>query len=841
MISAGLARIGPRGQLLLYPLLALFAFPTLGTILGGTRAWMYTLDVFDDGGGIIRLAIATREWAAHGPTLWDPYLTSGNALLGQFAISPIAPDVALAFLVGPFAAFAVMVWATAMLAGVGTHLFLRDGLHLSTPAVLAGSIIALFGFWHSIYGISVAVLPLVLWLGDRAADPRFGRTRRRYALAAVVVAALALYAGQVQVVVFVAAIQLAWIVATREPGAFAGRIRVWLLTWVLGFALYGPVLLTQLVLVGISERQVWDLRYLFGGTLPDAIRTIADHYSRLLVGVPIGSGIGPGAIRYGTIFLGGLGLPLAVLGIVAAPRRRAARFVLLLLVAIPVLDFIAILATPAQEQLGILRSFQAVRIRHFFPFALGAAAALGVEAALGAAGRIATADPIAVNTRTRRIAVGVIGLALVPVAIQLVVAGRRAIAELRTLRITHPADVGWILSAAGLAIGLAGGIGLLVLIWRHGGRRLAAPVALGAGLLLVGERILLSNGGPLLGPYIGTFDDRLGLTPGQAFLLRQPGIGSQRVMTFGDDANRMAFEGMRQADGYQAIYPLTYHGLFGAMTAPGLAADPARFRYFHSWGARAYAFRPEVDPDLVDLAGVRWLYVRDGPVPTVPGVIERYRDSEVTVYENPAAFPRAFLVGSVAVAADQAEVLAMLGAADAGTLRATAVTTTAEIDRLGPAAKALPGPGAGKLASAPGSASIVEDDPDLVAIDVHPERAAVLVLTDAWSPGWTAEIDGRPAPIAAVDGAFRGLLVDASSRRIVFRYQPGFTALGLLAAGFGIVVVAVWVRRIGRSDDTPAGDRGFGSASSATDPGTRRATLSAQSDRAGDRPGDHRA
>jgi hypothetical protein len=309
----------------------------------------------------------------------------------------------------------------------------------------------------------------------------------------------------------------------------------------------------------------------------------------------------------------------------------------------------------------------------------------------------------------------------------------------------------------------------------------------------------MSNGGPLLGPYISTFADRLGLSAGQAFLLRQPGIASDRVMTFGDDANRMAFQGLRQVDGYQAIYPLSYHAFFGAMTAPGLSADPARFRYFHSWGARAYAFRPEVDAPLVDLAGARWLYVADGSVPTVPGIVERYRDATVTVYENPAAFPRAFLVGSVEREPDTAAVLAALGTSSAADLHGTAIASEADLARLGPSA-VVPGGGSADPAAGPaGSAAIVQSDPDTIAVDVHPDRAAILVLTDAWSPGWIAEIDGRAVPIAVVDGAFRGVAVDAASRQVVFRYRPGFTVVGLLGAVLGLVLTAAWAWWLGRT------------------------------------------
>jgi hypothetical protein len=800
-----LATERPRSRALfaVYPILALAAFPTIGILVGGTRAWMYGLDVFDDGGGLTRLAIAVREWSAHGLSLWDPYLTAGNAFLGQFALPPIAPDVALAFAVGPFAAFAVMGWATATLAGIGTHLFLRDGLGLSTPAAVGGSILAVFGFWHPIYGISIAVLPLVLWIGDRAADPRSGPRRWRYVFAGVLLGALALYAGQIQVVVFVAAIQLAWIVATSERD-LATRLRTWAITWAVSFGLYGPVLVTQLILLPLSERTVWDLGYLFGGTLSDALKTIGDHYSRVLVGVPVTTGIGPSSARYGTTFLGAFGLALAVLGLLGVmrgPRTRAARFVLVLFVAIPLLDFVAILATPIQEQLGLLRSFQFVRIRHFFPFALVAAAALGMDAMVSSVGPGA-APWLRPGSRARRSATVAVGVVLVLAAGQLVVAARKGLLALRSFGVADPKDAGWVLAAAGLAVGLAGGAALLVLLWRSRPSVLGRWVLLAVGILLAGDRFLMSTAVPLLGPNIATFDGQLALTAGQEFILDQLDVGLGRVLTFGDDANRMAYHGLQQVDGYQAIYPLAYHGFFGQMTAPGLAVDADRYRYFHSWGARAYAFRAEVDPELVDLVGARWLYVDGGVVPTVPGLIERFRAGPVGVYENPAAFPRAFLVGSIEPRADDGAALAALGEASLVALHGTAIVTPAEINRLGAAAAAIPTvePAAAGDAPEAGTATIVDASPDTIVIDIHPDRAAMVVLTDAASPGWVAEIDGQRTPIARVDGAFRGVAVDPSARRVVFRYLPGFTAVGAIGAVAATLILVGWVLRVRRRD-----------------------------------------
>jgi hypothetical protein len=774
--------------LVAYPLLALLSFPTFETLIWHTRAWMYTLDVFDDGGGLPRLAIAVRDWSANGLTLWDPYLTAGNALLGQFALPPYAPDVALAFIVGPFWALAMWSWLTAALAGIGTHYFLRDSVGVSTPAALAGSVLAVFCFWHPIYGVSVAILPLLLWLGDGAA--RSGPNRRRFAAGALLAAGLALYAGQLQVAIFIAAIQLCWFLVNR-PGGRWTSVGIWFGTWAIAFGLYAPILLTQLVMVPISERSVWNLNYLYDGGFAQAASTILHHYGGVFLGIPLDPGWVPSEPRYGTLFLGGIGLTLALVGLLAGPQRRSRVFLLSVLLVIPILDFTAILAAQSfQQDLGVLRSFQFVRIRHFFPFALTAVVALGVDA-------IMATGLEAGQWRRSAAVITALGL-LALIGIQTGIAASVAAAHVSRFA-GLPRDVGWVLAALALAVGLIGGLALVVVVLR----RVAAPtraVVIALGILFVAERALVAAGGPLLGPFIGSFRDRLGLTSGQAFLLGQPGIGGERVLTFGDDANRMAFHGLRQADGYQAIYPVAYHAFFGALTAPGLLADMSRYRYFHYWGARAYVFSPRVDAQLVALAGVRWLYVRGAQVPRIPGIVKRFRQGNVTVYEHPAAFPRAFLVGAVQRGSNSQVVLNDLMNASLtqlkGRVYATGGDATPLMTAVGPPGESLSTGFAGRPGPA-GVAQITSERPDRVEIDVQARRPAILVLTDVAAPGWTAEVDGRSVTVRTVDVAFRGIPIDVRARHVVFRYEPAFTTVGFGLAAISVAPALLWVWCLG--------------------------------------------
>jgi hypothetical protein len=184
-------------------------------------------------------------------------------------------------------------------------------------------------------------------------------------------------------------------------------------------------------------------------------------------------------------------------------------------------------------------------------------------------------------------------------------------------------------------------------------------------------------------------------------------------------------------------------------------------------------------------------------MPTVPGLIERFRDADVVVYENPAAFPRAFLAGAVQVELDGSAVLGRLRRASLADLAGTVVVTR-DADAL---AGALRSSGAADVAGVPGvagTAVITRDTPDRIEIDVRPERGAILVLTDTAAPGWVAFVDGVPVDIRTVDAAFRGVPLTPTARHVVLRYEPGFTYLGFVISALAGVAATIWTVWVGR-------------------------------------------
>ena len=65
-----------------------------------------------------------------------------------------------------------------------------------------------------------------------------------------------------------------------------------------------------------------------------------------------------------------------------------------------------------------------------------------------------------------------------------------------------------------------------------------------------------------------------------------------------------------------------------------------------------------------------------------------------------------------------------------------------------------------------------------VEIEVRTPRAGLLVCSESNMSGWTATVDGRPAPIVAANYAFRSVEVRPGAQRIRFRDDPpGWTWL----------------------------------------------------------------
>ena len=93
-----------------------------------------------------------------------------------------------------------------------------------------------------------------------------------------------------------------------------------------------------------------------------------------------------------------------------------------------------------------------------------------------------------------------------------------------------------------------------------------------------------------------------------------------------------------------------------------------------------------------------------------------------------------------------------------------------------------------------GSVEWSRESSDRMELSVAASRPAVLVVRDAWAPGWNARVDDKAVPIVRVEGGHRAVAVPSGRSRVALEYRPpGWTlglwvtaVSGLLAAWLGL-------------------------------------------------------
>lgn len=215
-------------------------------------------------------------------------------------------------------------------------------------------------------------------------------------------------------------------------------------------------------------------------------------------------------------------------------------------------------------------------------------------------------------------------------------------------------------------------------------------------------------------------------------------------------------------DGYaeaRALLPGNVSQSYGILSLTGYAGfvDRNQAPFFNAAFLRAVQ---QHDLRLLSLVGTRYLAVGDQVV--FPGLAAA-RAGLFTVYRNPEAFPRAFVVGDVVSAANPSEAhLLTIELADADRLRRAAVVRG---DAGGTDPEAAGQPDASVE-------SVRETRPERIVVRARSDRAALLVLNERWDRGWRARLDGRSVPVVEVDGVLMGARLPAGSHTVEFLYHP---------------------------------------------------------------------
>lgn len=202
--------------------------------------------------------------------------------------------------------------------------------------------------------------------------------------------------------------------------------------------------------------------------------------------------------------------------------------------------------------------------------------------------------------------------------------------------------------------------------------------------------------------------------------------------------------GIEEMRGYDAMYPARFRPVFDRLdTTPGTAVDDLL--------AAPIVLLPE------------WREVPDG--------YEILRETEgVRIARNRNAMPRVRLVGRVERFESPEAMFERMGRKDFNPARMVLCEAASAPD-LHEADDAPPG-----------DAGIVEWNWNRVRIRVEARKPCVLVMADAYFPGWHARMDGEPVGIFPAYHFFRGVLVPEGKHEIEFEYRPSSFRIGAVVS-----------------------------------------------------------
>jgi hypothetical protein len=730
-------------------------------------------------------AQALADGMRRGDVLRSPRLFNGVPLMAHPVVAPFYPPQLLVGLMPPARALALLAVLHLAFAGAGAAALSRRLGTSAAGAVVAGLAFALSGCAVSsmVQANLIRGLPWMPWailLADAALRPGDSVPRRARAttaiLLALVVAMLLLSAEP-----FIALPTLAGMALFMLPrGGESWRDHPRRAARAIVAAACGAAV--ALLLLWPAIRYVRE-SVRGAGFIPEAARIWSMHPAQALglvvphpFGDPLLTGLnafcapplvgGRGHEYFLGMHVGGLVLALALAGVLAGSRRE--RMALLALGALVVLALgVHGPAQPILDALGV--DWLRYPVKWMLPSMLPLALLAGSGGDLLAEGKARNRVRVALVI-VAALAAGVTALSgplsgwmasLPPSALD--AGARQALADAARARLLREGTV----SAA---------LPLLLLVAMEIARR-AAPASATWLRPAVLPRLAAIGVLASLGPIAFRMMPRVPLSfyetpaPVVRALLAEP--GRQRAWLDGASIERLEPEPLprtlRDLVAWQreivVDYTASSAGLDLALPADVDALSPLRMHHLGE-AMRASALRERLM--ILGAAGVTHvitaeavesdLVVAAADVPT--------RGGPIHILRNRLALPRARVVQTAVQYSDGADFARIVAAGPVDLFARTTLVGARDAERAGAGSSPEAGTAGWKAAASIESESAGRLDVRVVG------DGGVLVISDAWLPGISAEIDGAPAVAFPADHAFIGVRVPPGERQVVVRYRP---------------------------------------------------------------------
>ncbi len=718
--------------------------------------------------------------------LWNPYVYSGAPFMAVDQPAVLYPLNILSYVVAPPDAVLFTALVRLFIAGLATYWFVRTLGGGSLGAFVGAITFAFSGF-------------MIVWLGHPHANvaawlPAFFLTAewlyrktspRHIALVALIVAAQ-LTAGHAETALYtLTAGGLYYLLRTssawwsdRELRSGAMRLMALAAAAALGVALASAHLLPFLEWLRYSAELRWRTglgglratrlgpKYWVAGILPMLLPNIFNNPTW------------PGQYRSffpgwnfveQTLYVGILGLPLAAAVLVA--RRGDKRVWLLAALGFAALG--AALRLPVFDWINYLPLFNIAaygRFRLVYSFCVSVLAGLGARDLLKAEGGDDIARPVIwllmVST-----AVGAVVLLIAPRILSEM--NRAAPFPFRQLiqdALSDAFRASNIQMYWPLLVALAAVVILGLYVRRVLRRQIVQPVLL---LLVVVDLFALGMGYHTTVPAESIFPE----TPALQLLKNDTSL----FRIVGTNIDLMPNTGM----------------IYGLHDVRGLDFPGRRYQELcqaiggRDWLGYGILFTEQLKPRLLGLLNVKYVLTSSS---LGPDMLSNLRlldvDRDVSVYENLAFLPRAFVVYRARFTQDSQDVLPTLLDPEFDLHSEIILEKPPPLDFVEPAQASVAGGHTG-FASPQATVEIARYEANYVEITADNPANGFMFLSDSYYPGWKAYIDGVEAEIYQADYAFRAVYLPAGRHTVEFAYQPAPFRVGSIASGLTLLVVMI--------------------------------------------------
>jgi hypothetical protein len=169
--------------------------------------------------------------------------------------------------------------------------------------------------------------------------------------------------------------------------------------------------------------------------------------------------------------------------------------------------------------------------------------------------------------------------------------------------------------------------------------------------------------------------------------------------------------------------------------------------------------------------------------PSSPAQVQVFEGATgIKVYRDPPPLPRAWIAHQATRAGGMADVNRLIQDPNFDLRRNVLIR--------GPAPTLVP------CSSDSEGVQVTHRSSGSVTLDATLACDGMVVLSDAYAPGWTVTVDGNPAGILEVDGPLRGVLTPAGKHQILMRYRPRSVVWGAILTFAGLIgICALGVRK----------------------------------------------